>query len=463
MVLSTLILVAALAGAVHASPATQGERLDLDACVQRALAAAPDLATARARGVVREEQLRKARAARILPEVGVLSTLAPSRGAEGKLGGTLPSEVVYNTNDIGPWTTVQLGFVQPIWTAGKISAGIEAAAAGVEAQLAATDATAADVAEQAKILYYNVLLARAVRGALDDARDAFQKALTSARERRDKGDADITELDILNLRVGAAEVAKEIPKLEQGEANALDALKRLMGCEPGAAIDLKDTRLEPERGEVPPLEEYERQLFDKNPQWKQVTAGVAAKEQEVRRAEAEYFPQVFLKGGFDYGYAPNRRRQTSPFAYDRFNYLRGPGGELAVGWKLNFHMTAAEVGIKQAELLETEQERRNAQTGLPLELRVAYRRLLETRAQLAELEDGRKAGRAILTFAVSNFDLGIGEPAEILQGLGLYTRVSSNYYEAVRDHNVARATLARIMGEPGTARATAAPPPATDR
>jgi outer membrane protein TolC len=440
-------MVALLSGLARAETAPSVERLDLPACIARAVAAAPEIATARARVEERERDRQRAKAARFLPEAGITSTLAPIAGAEGKLDSTLPEEQVRKTHDLGPATTVRLGFVQPLWTAGKITAGINAAAAGVEAGLAASARTTAEVVEQTKTLYYNVLLARSVEGVLDDTSDAFTKALATARRRREEGDGAITELDILNLRVGAAEVAKEMPRLRAGGENALEGLKRLMGLPHDAPVDLKDTRLEPEPSALVPLEQYESELFDKDPEWREVNAGVTAKEEEVKRARAAYYPQVFLKGGFDYGYAPDRRRQTNPFVYDAFNYLRGPGGALAVGWNLSFHMTAAEVASKRAELLTVESQRRSARVGLPVQLRVTYRNVLAAREQMEELGEGRGAGRAIVTFSVANFDLGIGEPANILQGLGLYARVSSDYYEAVRNYNVALATLARIMGE----------------
>ncbi len=454
-------LVLVVVGAPLASAQEGGalERLDMRACIERAVAAAPQIASARARLAVREGELRRARAARILPEVGVTGLVAPARGAEGKLDSPLPEERVVETDDLGPATRVQLGFVQPLWTAGKLTAAINAATAGVEAQQAANERTTAEVVEQTKTLYYNVLLARAVASVLSEVRDAFQKALATARERRDRGDPQISELHILNLRVAAAQTAKEVPHLMASIQMALEALRRLMGFDPDAPVDIKDQRLEPEPFELAPLEHYEAELFARNPQWREVTAGVTAKEEELKRARAEYYPQVFLKGGFEYGYAPSRRRQTSPFVYDEYNYLRGPGGALGVGWKLSFHMTAAEVATREAELLHMQSERRSAQTGLPLQLRAAYRRAVESRQQVTELAEGRKAGRAILTFAVANFDLGIGDPADILQGLGLYARASGDYYEAVRNLNVALAEVARIMGETGPPLAPAAGKP----
>jgi outer membrane protein len=437
----------ALCGGVARAETATPERLDLRECVERALVAAPAIATEQARMAIREGELLKAQRARFLPEVGFMSSLAPVLGAEGKLDSDLPSETVVDTDDLGPSTRLELGFIQPIWTAGKITAGINAATAGVAAQVAASDRTAAQVVEQTKSLYYGVLLARAVESVLVETHDAFESALGSARERREAGDAVVTELDILNLRVAAAEAEKELPRLRASGQTALEALRRNMGLPLDAPVDIATRRLEPVDTPIAPLEDYEAQLFDRNPQWRQVTAGVTAKEEEVKRAQAEFYPQVFLKGGFEYGYAPDRRRQTNPFVIDSFNYLRGPGGALTVGWKLSFHMTAAEVSIKRAELLTIESERRSAHSGLPLELRNAYRKVIAAREQIEGLGEGRKAGRSILTFSVTNFDIGIGEPAEILQGLGLYGRVSSDYYQAVRNYNVAVAQLGRIMGE----------------
>jgi outer membrane protein TolC len=456
--------------AVHSAQAepTKAMRLTLPDCVGRALAAAPDIAAARARLDVRRAKLDHARAARYLPEAGLLNSFGFVPSAKGKLDGCRgntcdaagrENEWVSgskNLGDIGPFNKVEIGFVQPIWTAGKLTAGINAATAGVEAQMAASEGKSAEVVEQTKTLYYNVLLARSMANVLDDTREAFATALEKARERRERHSGKVTELDILNLRVAAAEISKEQPRLEAGAESALEALRRLMGFAPDAAIDLADTRLEPEAVDLPPLEDYESRLFAHSPEWKEVSAGVSAKTEEVKRAEADYYPNVFVKGGFEYGYAPDRRRQTNPFVYDDYNYLRGPGGVLGIGWNLNFHMTAAKVATKRAELLEIEAMRRGAQTGLPVQLRDAYRKVLQHKEQVARLDDGRRAGRAILTLAVANFDLGIGEPIDILSGLGNYSRVSGDYFESVRDYNLALAALARVMGETANPTATAA-------
>src|SRR5262245_34010375 len=268
-----------LGGVAQAEEASKGTRLSLVECIGHALAAAPDIAAARARLGIREAKLQHARASRYFPQAGVIDTFGFVPGAKGKLAGCrgptacpdpnhpgqfLPDETVTgskNLGDVGPFNKVEIGFMQPLWTAGKITAGIEAATAGVEEQMAASEGKSAEVVEQTKTLYYNVLLARSMVGVFEDTSSAFASALEKARERRQRHDGRVTELDILNLRVASAEVSKEEPRLKAGEQSALEALRRLMGFDLSAPVDLADTRLEPETVEVPPLEQYESSLF----------------------------------------------------------------------------------------------------------------------------------------------------------------------------------------------------------
>jgi outer membrane protein TolC len=419
------------------------EKLDLDEFVRRALEAAPDLAVARWDVATRQAKLREAKASRFLPQFEALNLVGLAPVYRGTV---LEPRDTVDTDRFGPFTSVDVTLIQPLFTWGKLTAGIAAATHAVEQEVAASEGKAADVVLQVKTLYYNVLLARSVEGVLVEARDAFDDALETAGKRRDEGDADITELDILYLRVALAEIAKEVPKLQGGSGTALEALRMMTGAHRKDPIDVKERFLEPVRVNVEPLEHYLGRLYDESPTWKQIQAGVAAKAEEVKTVEADFYPVVFLTGSFSYSYAPRSDRQLNPFAWDQFNYQRGPGGVFGIRWPLNFHITAAKVEATRAELGKLEAQRRQAHDGLAIELEQAYARVRETKASLDELEDGRKAGRAILTLSVTNFDIGIGDASEILQGLSNYAQVSGHYFEAVRDFNLAVAELERASG-----------------
>ncbi len=435
--------VASSSGPSMAPRAPTLERLGVDEFVQRAIEAAPELDVARWAVVSQEADLQKARASSFLPEFTATSSFGFARRARGTV---LESPDTVDTRTFGPFNRVEIQLVQPLYTWGKITSGIEAATHAVGVKIAEHDGLEATVIEQTKTLYYNIVLARSVRGILEEARNGFDDALETARERREDGDVDITELDILYLRVGRAETAKEIPKLVAGEKSALEALRVLAGGEPGSALDVRDRLLDPEPAVLEPLDNYLAELYDVSPTWRQIEQGVDAQASELSRTEAEYFPDLLFTGYFGYSYAPDRDRQLNPFAYDNFNFLRGPGGFLTVRWPLNFHLTATKVQKARAELGHLQARRRQARSGLAVELVSAYETVVESRKAVADLDDGRRAGRAILTLAVTNFDLAIGDASEILNALGNYARVSSSYYESVRDYNVSLAKLARVLG-----------------
>ncbi len=420
------------------------ERIGLGECVRRAVDRAPEVEVARGQVAVSQARLAEVEAKRFLPEAEAVDLFGLARRAEGTVLDPLDT---VNTHAYGVFTKVEVNMVQPIFTWGKITAGIEAATHAVEAQLAASRGVAAEVSEQVKSLYYNVLLARSVQGIVEEVNDAFTSALETAQRRRAAGDPDVTELGILYLRVGQAQSAKELPRIRRGSENALLALRRAIAEPEGSRVDVKERRLRPEKAELEPLEAYAERLFLNNPAWRQLDAGMAAKAQEIRTVEADYFPMFFVTGNFRYGYAPRRDRQLNPFAYDTFNILEGPGGVFGVRWPLNFHVTAARANTARAELGLLEARRRQAASGLPLELKTAYDRVVDTGTAVEKAEAGRRSARAILTLAVTNFDVGVGEPREIIEALATYSRVSTEYYETVRDHNMALAGLSRILGE----------------
>ncbi|MFP6663546.1 MAG: TolC family protein [Deltaproteobacteria bacterium] len=419
-------------------------RRSLPEWIRGALAAAPEMAVARAEVAVRERRLGAAQAARFLPEFHALSIGGIARRARGTVLEPLDSTSV---NAYGPFTQVEVQFVQPLFTWGKITSSIEAAAHAVEAQLASGERTGNAIVEQAKDLYFNVLLARTLYGIVAETADGYDEALVTARERRDDGDTEITELDILYLRVGRAEIKKQLPRLQVGAEIALQALRILGGESRTAALDVAERFLDPVPATVRAISWYEEQLFEQSPDWQQLQFGIAAQARQRDALEADYYPSLFLSGTFAYAYAPRRQRQLNPFAFDRFNYLRGPGGVLGVRWPLNFHLTAARVAAAQAEVEKLQAESRRARSGLRLQLQEAYDGVTQARESLEVLEDGRKAGRTILTFAVTNFDIGIGDASEILQALGNYARVSSSYYDFVKQYDMALARLTRVTGE----------------
>src|SRR6185295_441989 len=145
-----------------------------------------------------------------------------------------------------------------------------------------------------------------------------------------------------------------------------DALARAIGLDRAAEFDLAEDRIEPLPAQIKSLDEYMQDVFRLSPQWQQLEAGLAAREELVKVEQADFFPKVFLAGGFGYAYAPGRDRQLSPFADDQFNFLHLPGAALGMFWSLDFWETQRKVDGARAEFQKLQQTRSNAETGIRL-------------------------------------------------------------------------------------------------
>lgn len=415
-------------------------RLTLKDCIQRALENHPSVQEVQWDVAIRRSELQQAQAG-YQPTAELVNLAGAVTGAKGDL-------LRYKNYDfderLGPFTRLEGQIVYPLFTWGKLPNGVKAASKGLEQELVTVEQKKAEAVREVKEFYYTLLYTRHVQSLLDDVREGFQKAVTTADERLKEG--KVTQIDVLNLKVGYAGVAKEVEKLRNGVELTRAALLRVMGLSQTTAFDITDTALIPQPARLREFEYYVQRLFANRPEWRKLRLGIQAKEAELQMATSDYFPTFFLAVPVRYGYAPGRSRQLNPFANDDFNFAEA-GPVLGLRWSLSFGETAAKVARSKAELLKLHSQEKTAVASFPVEVKEAYLGITEAESRMAITADGRKAGRALVTLAVANFELGIGEPQDIFLGLGNYARAANDYYEAVRDYNIALAKLSFVVGE----------------
>jgi outer membrane protein len=440
---AAIILLIALCGPASAAPL----RLSLSECIQRALAENPDLLEKRWDITLAENRVEEARNG-FLPKANVLNLTGFVSGAKGQVWDPPPEGfTTSNRGDIGPFTRVLLEFTQPLYTFGKLTAGRNAAEKGLEAANAKQAESRDEVVVSIKTLYSQVLLSRTIAELLGEVVENFQKAIDEAEKRLEDESSKVTQSDVLKLKIGLAGVAKEVPKARNGAELGRDALARAVGLNASTEFDVTDERLEPLPAKLKTLEEYTADVFRLSPQWRQLEAGLGAREELVKVEEADFFPKIFLVGGFRYGYAPTRDRQLSPFADDQFNFLQLPGAALGMFWSLDFWETERKVDGARAEFLKLQQTRANAQTGIRLAVKKAYLDATQAREAVEIADKGRKAARSLLVGNMSGFELGVGEAKDVFEALVIYTTATSNFYSVVNDYNVSLAELTKTVGQ----------------
>jgi outer membrane protein TolC len=435
-VLALLLCTSALS--VEAQSRQEGWTLEQS--LGRALETSPDVHEALADEQIAMSQLARARAGQ-LPRANFTGIFTLITNAEG-------NAVTGDTHDtsFGPFSKGTLEIVQPLYTFGQLRNEIRAARLGVASKEAATQQARHAVIVAIKELYYNLALSHQIKAVLGESRDGFASAMETVEERLEAQEGNVTEQDLLRLRIGLASVSKEIFTLEKAIAITQEALKRQLGIPAEASFALADTSLEPVELQLQPLDVYLRQVGQYRPELAQLKAGLDARKARVEAARGAYYPSVFLAGGFEYSVAPNRDDQDSPFATD-FNFFRGPGVAVGLRWQLDFWQTRTQVAERVAELVKVETQKYSAETGIALDVRRHYLEMQEFQNKLAAAQQARRAARALLATTVANFNLGVGEGKDVFEGLGLFTRIVSEYYETIRDFNMAAAKLTQATGQ----------------
>lgn len=437
------LLLASLVPYVHAESGdeetSEVSRWALVDCIKHALENNTSIEEVKWDVALRQSEVQQAKAG-YYPTAEVTTLGGVVNDAKGNV-------VKYHQSGIGklsPFTRIEGQIVYPLFTWGKLSNGLKAASKGLEQEVLSVDQKKSETVREVKEYYYTLLYARQISSLLGDVREGFEKAVKTADERLQEG--KITQVDVLNLKVGYAQVAKETEKLRNGVELARAALLRTMGLPHNSPIDVAETTLTPQPAQLKEFEYYVQRLFVNRPEWRKLRIGIQAKEAELQMATSDYFPTFFLAVPMRYGYAPGRSRQTNPFAYDGFNF-GAAGPVVGLRWSLGFGETAAKVARSRAELMKLHSQEKTAELSFPLEVKEAYLNVTEASERMKVTADGRKAGRALITLAAANFELGLGEPQDVFLGLGNYTRAANDYYEAVKDYNIALAKLSLIVGE----------------
>jgi outer membrane protein TolC len=438
-----ILLAFALLSSIGAAMAAEPTTYDLAACIRASLVNSPDLSAAAADLAGARARLGEAKAGRWGQSEynQVLGFVNEARGN--------PVYSPDNKNDVfsglGPFTRLELNINIPLWTFGKLDAALKAAQEGLESEHARADSKRADVVLSTKQLYYGLLLARQLSGVLHDMLDTLDKAVKKTQERLDAGSSTVTEIDVLKLKTGRARFAKGVIEVDASLGLTRSALARTIGVDAESDFDIADRKLLPVEAHIAPLDEYLAQGPEHRPEARQIQTGLAAQSAKVELEQAGYYPSLFLATGVRWAHAGNRTQQTNPFAADDFNFIQ-PIGVLGIHWDLNFFLTSAKVEEARADLDRLAAQRRDATSGLQLEIRRAYSDVIQARDTITITEEGRKAGRGLLILSVSNFDLALGEAEELFKALGAYTEASTDYFRAVHDYDVAVATLSKAVG-----------------
>jgi outer membrane protein len=446
-------------------PATAGaKQYTLDELLDLARRENPGLAAGTQATAVIEAQLLEAKRSRY-PSGELSSMLAPTMRiqCQDQYGNTDPDKSTREDNCVrtgftyttsswadaitqirGVFSRTELKLVQPIYTFGKISAGMAAAESGVKASQSRQGGLVADLELNVRKAYWGAKLAREILATLNEGLGYLEQAQKKIDDDLKEGTGDASVTDRLRLRTVRAEVEARVLEAQRGADVAKSGLRALIGPDAPADLEIDEEALA--NLDIPPrtLAQYEEASLLLRPEVKALEHMVKAKRALAEVEERKQYPDIVLIGTAVYAYANAVDKPHNAYAYNPFNTA---GAAIAAGFRMPLDLGKnAQAARLRAEAEEAEQKRLEALAGISFEVEKAYAELNEAAERMRVVQKGEKAGRQWISAVAQNVAVGLSEAKDFADALLAFFQARVRYLQSIHDYNVAAAALARATG-----------------
>jgi len=466
-----LIVIATLALAVQgrARAADQGrgvKRYSLDQLISLARKHYPGVEAARRAVGIMEAKLFQAKWA-WLPQATVKGFVAPSTEIKCQdRDGNPDAACLYtnrnptsNVSDIawaGLYGRIDAEFGMPIYTFDKLSSARKAATAGVAISRAQVLTTTDKLVQDVTRAYWGLKLAQEILYTIKEGMQHLDKAITKVEGDLDEGKGEVTETDLLRLKVSKAEVESRVHEARMGEALARATLQVLTGQRERRdfGVDHKVLELVDDGadasgkegpGDAAPPARYIQLAQSHRPEVRLLDAAVEARQAKVELEKARFWPDLALVAMVGIARAMGVDDPQNAFLSDPFNYA-GAGFGLALQWKWDQVLQYGRYKEARAEALETQSRRKEALAGIALEVQKTTLELDEARKRLESLKSGQRSARSWLVATSQNLSMGTSEPKDLTDALVAFFSLKLRYLQAIYDVNVRRTELKRVLG-----------------
>jgi outer membrane protein TolC len=448
----TLLLVTLhLAAAPVEAQVSDTVRVDVETAIQRSLDVSPEIEAVASQVAFAEARSRLARASRFATEFSVQTAHAVAPGLMHVPDG-VPSDELYlhpevrnDWEDIRPFNQFETTLLQPLFTWGQLSGSIDAARHGVDVERAAAEQKETEVALRTGEIYYGLLLAQQLSRLTEAAGDVVDQARDEIQRLLDEGAEDVDDADLFQVRITEQEFIRRVVEVDQQLLTVRSALERQLMLPESAVVESEELVLEPLPFEIDSLGDYQRLALAHRPVIEQATAGLAAREAQVRVARSEYFPKLFLGIESRITLTGGRHRQPNPYVSDPYR-----GGSLRTGLglrlPLNFAQTRATVDQAEAQRSEVRHQLEAARQLVLFEVEEAYRNVITAWASVNAQNEALTISRDWLRTEQINFDLDLGDTENLVDAVRSSLELEASYYEQVRRYNVAVLRLLAAAG-----------------
>lgn len=328
------------------------------------------------------------------------------------------------------WTN-RLTAEQTIYDFGATGSRYRRALLGREAARWDTGNTRDEVFLRVAQLYFQVLRSEKMVIVAQQQVVQLQNHLKIAQDLYEFG--VVTYNDVLQARVALADARQALITTKNAVINTRAAFNKLL-CIP---VDYP-TRLKEESGITLPTwkqKDATELALGQRSDLKAAARRVLQGEKKITEARAGYFPRLFAQAGHFYENNDSFLHNSQYFAI------------LGLQWNIFSGLdTRAQVAQARQRVQQLMVEKQDLARQVRLEVQNAYLGLKETAERIAVTKDAVAQGEENLRLNEERYKEQVGTATEVIDAQTLLTRTRVNYYNAIFDHQIAKARMLRAVG-----------------
>lgn len=421
-------------------------RMNLQECIARAVEVSPELDAEESRLGEARSQYSSAINSKYLPQLDVsnISSVAPALNV---VENDLTNKDTRNDwKNIGFFNNLQLTFVQPLYTFGKIKNTIEASRLGVKAQEKNVLQKQNEIIFRVTRLYFSKLLADELISVTEEGMKTADKAENVLKNMLKEPDIDgLNEADLYRVRLLKFEIQKLNREVVGKQKLALSTLTTLLGYSEIDDFNLVDNYLVCLDYQIMSLEHYQRLKDQFRPEISRMNAAVHAQNALKQISHAALYPQIFITGNVVLAFAPIRDDIRNPLFNDPWNRTMFRAA-VGIRMPLNIPQIKARVRKEDYALRKVKAIRTAVFDAIEQEVVQAFSALLEARDNYTDAKEAFKLSREWLRIEEITFDLDASNAKDLADAIENNLTAKSMYYKSIYDFNVAIAQLMLSTG-----------------
>ncbi len=347
---------------------------------------------------------------------------------------TIPSRELNEQNNFQWKGTI----TQPLFTGHALTSAYELSKLGIDLSMIDLELEKLDLALKVKEAYFNILGADKSVEVAQSAVESLESHLKVARNFYEVGMIPINDLLKAEVELANSQhnliIAQNASKLSRASFNIL--LSRPIDSK----FEIEDILIYiPEEVD---FEEYVDKALKSRPEIKTLDINIVQIDQQIILAKSKYYPEI----AFTYNYI--KEGDQLDVSGSEFHDSNSWQATVGLSWTLwNWGKTRYSVRQNESRKRQLNQTRKNLEDGIRLEikkgildLQVAEKNIPTTKKAIEQAEEN-------LRVSEERYKAQVTTSTEVLDAQTLLSQARVNYYEALYNHNLAKARLLRAIGK----------------